>query len=117
MSSSAAQQSIGWLPVPSDPNPRALSFLEFHRSNPQVFRRFLELARERVQLQKALGRRPRLGAKAIWERLRWDMEFAGPSSKPFRLNNNHTALYARLLVETYHEEFSGVFELRELRTA
>lgn len=45
------------------------------------------------------------------------MEFAGPASRPFKLNNNHTAMYARLLVDTYYEEFHGVFELRELRSA
>ncbi len=111
-----AQQEIGWLPVPADPSPRALAFFMFHRENPQVFRRLLDLARERVALQKALGIKPRLGAKALWERLRWDMEFTGPTSRPFKLNNSLTAYYARLIVETYREEFEGVFELRELRS-
>lgn len=117
MSASAAQLDIGFAPVPSDPGPLELAFLEFHRSNPRVFCRLVQLARADAAAQDEAGvRRPRVAVKGLWEQLRKELrgvKIEGQS--PVKLNNNHTAFYARLIAETHHD-LAGVFRTRE-RTA
>jgi hypothetical protein len=82
-------------------------FRRFHRANPEVFTLFVRFARE----AKARGKQ-RFGAKAIWERLRWEMSLQ--TGEAPSLNNDYTACYARLAIETYPEEFAGFFETRRL---
>lgn len=118
MSAGAAHEELGWMPTPADPSPRALAFFTFHQEHPDVFRTLLRLGRERLAELRADGEPLRLGAKALWERMRWDFRstvVGGVRSKPV-FNNTFTAHYARLLIETYPEEFKGVFTLRELRS-
>lgn len=83
-------------------------FEEFHRLNPWVFEALEQLTRDWL----ARGRK-RLSTKMLFEVIRWHYGRATKSSD-FRLNNNMTSRYARLLVATY-PEFADAFELRELR--
>ncbi len=53
--------------------------------------------------------------KALYERLRWESGIRTDGS-PYRLNNDFTALYSRLLIER-RPEWSEAFRLRELRAA
>lgn len=84
-------------------------FEAFHGANPHVFAAFRRFA------QEALAAGQHVGAKAIWERMRWHLaiETRGDS---FKLNNNFTSRYARLLERT-DPRFAGFFETRRLRDA
>lgn len=94
----------------------ALRFERFHVANPDVYRRLYDLATSKVASQRARGVLfPRIGAKALWERMRWDMDDApakrgdGPA-----LNNSFVSRYARLLMQ--EPGLSGVFETREFNS-
>lgn len=80
-------------------------FLDFHRSNPQVYEGLRRLA---LQLKRR-GRR-QYGIKSLIEALRWHqaMETTDPD---YKLNNNWSSFYARLLMES-EPELDGFFELR-----
>lgn len=82
-----------------------LSFERFHRDNPQVFTRLREMA----MAWQAAGHK-RCGLKMLFEVLRWEHGLR-TTGEPFRLNNNYTAHYARLLMR--HEcDLEGFFETR-----
>lgn len=83
-------------------------FLAFHEAHPQVYAALVRLTREAV----AAGR-TKVGAKALWERLRW--EFSLHTGETPNLNNSFTSRYARLIAER-EPDLAGVFEFRELRS-
>lgn len=80
-------------------------FDEYHAANPQVY----ALLR-RFALEAKRSGRERLGIKALFERVRWytDVEAKADS---FKVNNNYTAFYARLLMEQ-EPELKDFFETR-----
>ena len=87
-----------------------VDFERFHAENPHVYKRLKRLA----FLLKVRGVE-RYGMKALWEVLRYEEAIAtsvGVCS--YRLNNNYTALYARLLMDQ-EPDLEGFFELRERR--
>jgi hypothetical protein len=86
-----------------------LAFWTFHASNPAVYETLARLARDAL----ARGKR-RIGAKALWEVMRWEVWLATEGDE-FNLNNNHTSRYARLLMAR-ETDLRGVFVLRELRS-
>lgn len=84
-------------------------FLDFHRAHPEVYDELVKLATK----AKKRGRR-KWGVKALFEVLRWQREFTDlPSDvEDFKLNNNYTAHYARLIMS--REPFLATyFETRE----
>lgn len=85
-------------------------FKAFHEENPHV-------AEALAQMALRLKRRGRehFGMKALFETLRFEyaLRTDDPNSE-FRLNNNYTALYARLLMRQY-PELEGFFETRQRR--
>ncbi len=57
----------------------------------------------------------RIGAKAIWERLRWNHELRrNDNDAAYKLNNNYTAYMARLAMEK-EDRLQGFFSVREIR--
>lgn len=84
-------------------------FRDFHGANPHVYVRLVELAR---QLRERGHRR--VGMKMLFEVLRWEHALR-TTGDDFRLNNNYTAYYARLVMER-EPDLDGIFETRELRT-
>lgn len=87
-------------------------FRDFHQRNGWVY-----TALEAMTADLVLAGQRRVGMKMLVEVLRW--QYARQTldqSSPWRLNNNHTSRYARLLLEQ-HPEWDGVFETRHLRTA
>lgn len=81
-------------------------FEAFHAANPRVYHVLLRLAREwttRTGLHK-------LGIKTLYERARWEIAIA-TSDPHYKLNNNHTAWYARLLMAE-NPDLAGMFDLR-----
>lgn len=84
-------------------------FAEFHANNPNVYRAIRTLALD----MKQRGR-DHYGIKSLFEIVRWShVRTTGDS---FKLNNNYTSRYARLLMER-EPELAGFFETRELKTA
>jgi hypothetical protein len=96
-------------PKPARPS-LAQRFAAFHEANPHVYATLVRLARE----ARAAGKE-RLGMKALWERLRWELEVVTRGDE-FRCNNNYTAAYARLLMDN-EPDLAGLFETRRRRTA
>lgn len=85
-------------------------FRTFHRENPHVYQILVRLAREARTRGKT-----RLGVKALWERMRWDIWMQTEDDDEFKLNNNFTSRYARLIVRQ-EPDIAGMFELRALRS-
>ena len=83
-------------------------FEQYHKENPKVFTLFRIYARQ----AKAAGQH-KFGAKAIFERVRWEMSITTKDPEGYKLNNNYTSRYARLLVEKY-PVFEGFFFFRKL---
>jgi hypothetical protein len=83
---------------------RGEAFVSFHRANPHVLRAILVLARQ-------VPHGGRWSTKGAFEVLR----FSGlrTSGDPFKLNNNMTASYARLVVAVA-PELASLFELRRM---
>ena len=55
----------------------------------------------------------KVGAKAIWERLRWHYETAKPEGERYKLNNNYPSYMARFAMNR-EPKLVGYFDLREL---
>ena len=85
-------------------------FRAFHAEHPEVY---AELVRRAV-IAKANGFK-RYGIKALIEVVRWYFHFERPKNAPFKINNNFTSRYARLIMER-EVDLVGFFETRELRT-
>lgn len=90
---------------------------QFHAENPEVWRTFERLALEAYRAMRARrGRRSSLlGARLVWERMRWHDLTERPSDvTPWKLNDHYPPFYARLFHER-HPELGQVFELRRIR--
>lgn len=81
-------------------------FLAWHTRNPHVWRFFETFA------LKAIAAGQKLGAKAIAERVRW--EVAVERGEDFKVNNNFPAYYARVFA-LKHPAHRDYFETRTLR--
>ena len=85
--------------------PITKKFWEFHKANPGVY---LELKKLALDLKKKGHRH--YGIKGLFEVLRWHRAMETQGSE-FKLNNNYTALYARLLMH-YEHSLEGFFAIR-----
>jgi hypothetical protein len=86
------------------------AFWEFHSQNPHVYEKLEQLA---LQLRRSGV--SRWGIKALWEVCRYELVLrTGSNARSFRLNNNYTAYYARLLMER-NAELTDFFEVRHHR--
>ncbi len=83
------------------------AFRKFHRENPEVYRELRALALELLDR----GRR-RYGMKGLFEIVRWRRALRVSDDDGFKLNNNFTAFFSRILM---HNEptLAGFFALRE----
>jgi hypothetical protein len=93
-----------------DMAPLERSFWKFHMANPHVYALLVRLARE---WKNQTGRK--LGIKALFERARWEYSVRTTKTAP-ALNNNHTAFYARLIMEQ-ERDLNGIFNTLEQRSA
>ena len=98
---------------PAGPTPVSIDerFTRFHEANPWVYTALVRLCRD----MKSRGR-DRLGIKMLFEVVRWEYTRHTVSDQPFRLNNDFSARYARL-IEAQEEDLIGMFAMRELRAA
>ena len=84
-------------------------FLEFHAKHPEVYVA-LSLLAHRWRGQKPHAR---LGIKMLMETVRWELALGAKDETP-RLNNNHSAFYARLLM-AQEPALVGIFFLKKQR--
>lgn len=84
-------------------------FWAYHEANPDVYRQLRELA-----LQMRRGGVNKYGMKGLFEVLRWHHAMQTSDPEGFKLNNNFTSFYARLLMDR-EPALAGFFELRTLR--
>ena len=84
------------------------AFWEFHMNNPEVLKLLVKYAREWRKYHHA-----KCGIQLLWERVRWDV-MLHTESQDFKLNNNHTAFYARL-IEMTEPDLKDFFVLRKQR--
>lgn len=84
-------------------------FDAFHDANPHVANALEALA------DQWLANHPRVGMKALFERLRWESGIQ-TRGDVWRLNNSFTALYGRLLIQR-RPEWADAINTRELRAA
>ena len=83
-------------------------FANFHANNLHIYDLFKLYALEALRYGKT-----RLSIALITERIRW--EEAVVSGREFKLNNNHSAFYARLF-HAHHPHLGEVFKLRTRRS-
>ena len=88
-------------------HPIDVRFWEFHHANGHVYDELLRLARR----WKAAGH-SRCSMDMLFHLLRWDAGMA-TSDVDFKLNNDFTSRYARLL-SANHRDMAGFFETRSL---
>lgn len=81
----------------------------FHRENPQVYQ---QLRASALALLDAGQRHHSI--KGLFEVLRYNAKLR-TNGKPYKLNNNHTAFYARLLMNR-EPRLNGFFYLRSRRS-
>jgi len=85
------------------------AFEQFDRENPHIYEAFARFTREAVRA----GCR-KIGAKLIWERIRWHTAVETRRARgEYRLNNNWTAYYARKFMRD-HPEHQGLFDTRSV---
>lgn len=84
------------------------AFEEFHRANPQVYKLFVKFAFHAIEAGQT-----RWSADAILHVIRWEVVVRTRRTDGFKINNNHSAYYARKFAEDHpdHEDF---FASREL---
>lgn len=89
-------------------------FINYHSNNLWIWESF-----EKTALAEVTSGRKKMGAKELFEKLRRDNSGGSTpdlftSAKEFKLNNNYTALYARLFILKFpqHKE---AFSLKELK--
>ena len=87
------------------------NFETFHEKHPEVYDGLLELCWRWVA--RGGGRWSIWSAFAV---LRWERRIAGlpDADELFKLNNNYTGYYARLLMEK-NPALDGLFELRRMK--
>lgn len=97
---------------PNDRNTIRDAFDKFNARYPDVYAMF-----ERFALEAIVSGLDVFGAKAVWERLRWETGVRAfkTDAERFHLNNNYTAYYARLFMER-HPQYEGVFRTRKVRS-
>lgn len=94
-------------PVSGGGGDLADQFQQFHQANPHVFTALRALA---LQLKRRGLRK--YGMKGLFEVLRWQHAmYTDDPASDFKLNNNYTSFYARLLMER-EPELDGFFEVR-----
>lgn len=83
-------------------------FQRFHAANPQVYDKLVELA------ETAQHTGHRIGIKMLWEVMRWDLTVKTQPGPDFKLNNNYTSRYARM-IQLRRPDLAAMFETRVLR--
>lgn len=88
------------------------AFWQFHDHHPEVYQALLRFS---LDWRAKHGPDAHLGVAKLFEQVRWELHLQLGDQVP-KLNNNHRAFYARLLMSR-HQELEGLFILRQQRVA
>jgi hypothetical protein len=102
------QRTLEFEPPEIDNSP-AGSFHRFHEANPHVYKTLVFKCRQ----WRKRHREEKLGIRMLWESMRWDfaMKTETTETPEFKLNNNYTSFYARIIMDN-NPELRGIFEIR-----
>ena len=82
-------------------------FWVFHLNHPEVYTALVYFAK---QWRERRGPDAHCGIKALYERARWEI-WLDLSNDPPKLSNNHTAFYARLIMQR-NPDLEEIFRLK-----
>jgi hypothetical protein len=82
---------------------KTLKFLKYHRENPHVYDLFKKFSR-----QVLLSGHAHYSARAVFDRIRWYTTVETECEDGFKISNNHSPFYARMLIKE-DERFAGFF--------
>ena len=85
-----------------------LAFWTFHSSHPEVYRLLVRFC---LEWREARGGEAQVGIGALFERVRWETSLQTTDEDGLKLNNNHRAFSARLLMDS-DPRLKEVFHLR-----
>jgi hypothetical protein len=83
-------------------------FAEYHEANPEVYEWFKKFAFEKIRRGAT-----HIGAKAIFERIRWESP-VNAAGDPFKINNIFTPYFARKFMQDF-QQHAGIFETRRAK--
>lgn len=86
-------------------------FEAYHAAHPEVYAHLLHLA---VNLRRRGWKH--YGIRTLWETMRHNFDVQRDEGEAYKLNDQYTSRYARLLMEST-PELEGFFEVRELRAS
>lgn len=81
---------------PEDTEPLAVKAERYINENRKVYQMFCHFTWEAVMAGKT-----RIGARMVWERMRWESEVRG--NDDYKLNNNYVPFFARRFQSDYPE--------------
>lgn len=84
------------------------AFWNFHNANGHVYTMLCTLARRWMSVHG----KGKLGIGMLFERARWEIAMTTHSTDGFKLNNNHRAFYARLIMDN-EPDLAEAFALRQ----
>ena len=85
-------------PITHRSNPIAKKFAEFDKTNPHIWERFVHYT-----WQAILGKTPRISARGVVERIRWDATINPEEKRGFRVSGNFVPFYARKFQQRFPE--------------
>lgn len=92
---------------------RAEREAQWIKDNDRTFQRFCQLTRQAIQAARLRGETPRVGAKAVAERIRWDsITRTDRDDEGYVVNNTYVTAMAREFVRL-NPHFRNVFEFRK----
>ena len=93
------------------PDPVERGFFRFHKANPAIYRMFAKTARtlKRAGVKK-------VSSRLVIERVRNCIFFKAKGETEIRINNNFTALYARLIMRQ-EPDLAGFIRITKRRSA
>lgn len=88
------------------PKETAIKFFEYHMERQHIWKEFEKFALKVVSAGK------KIGAKAIVERIRWEVEIE--QCGEFKVSNSYTAYYARIFQIKY-PQYADIFTTNEVK--
>jgi len=79
----------------------------FHKANPEVWDHFVLFTNQIISKGFA-----NYSVKAIFERIRWELDSKSTGESQFKINNNFSAFYGRRFMKMYPQH-AGFFRTRE----
>lgn len=89
-----------------EPSVLEKQFIAFHRENPHVYDKLVELAFMLKERQHK-----KIGIAMLFEQLRWLHALETSDMSGFKMNNNYAAFYARMIMGR-NPALEGFFEIR-----